>query len=64
MSLLEAVLTIVGVLILLAAAVAMVLIRRSHLRSWRMGVFYESEERVDGPGDSERRGEEEPSGGG
>jgi hypothetical protein len=32
---------------LLAAGVLIVLTRRTHLRSWRFGLFYESEDRYD-----------------
>ena len=28
-----------------AAAIILIVTRRSHLRSWRLGVFYESEDR-------------------
>jgi len=37
----------VVVLVVVAAGVVVAMTRRSHLRSWRFGVFYEGEERID-----------------
>lgn len=36
-------------LALIAGAIVVVVSRRSHLRSWRFGVFYESDERFGDP---------------
>jgi hypothetical protein len=35
------------VVVLIAAGVVVALARRSHLRSWRFGVFYEGEDRTE-----------------
>ena len=52
-----AAIAVIGIVVI---ALALVFSRRSHLRSWRIGVFYESEEHVRDPNHAEEGDEQAP----